>query len=98
MTATLTRAFAISDWRPFTKNTLRDFFTISTPSGMVIHGGTLHRKGGSRWIGMPAQKFVKEDGSTSYTSVIEFVDRVSADKRCDATLLALDAARLGGER
>jgi hypothetical protein len=90
MTATLTRAFAISDWRPFTKNTLRGFFTISTPSGMVIHGGTLHRKGCSRWIGMPAQKFVKEDGSTSYTSVIKFVDRAMADKFRDAVLDAFD--------
>jgi hypothetical protein len=90
MTATLTRTFAISDWRPFVKNTLRGFFTITTPSGMVIHGCTLHCKNDARWVGMPAQKFTKDDGSTSYTPVIEFVDRATADRFRDAVLAALD--------
>jgi hypothetical protein len=98
MTATLTKAFTISDWRPFVKNTLVAFFTITTPAGMVIHGCTLHRKDSARWVGMPAQKFAKEDGSTSFTPVIEFANRATADRFRDSVLLAIDAAGLGGER
>jgi hypothetical protein len=78
-----------SDWKAFSKNTLKGFFTLQLPSGMVIHGLTAHVKGESRWIGLPGQKFVKTDGTTSYTPVIEFTDRLTADRFRDLALAAL---------
>src|SRR5882672_8953873 len=66
------RGFEISGWNPYTKNTLQGFFTLTMPSGMVLHGCTFHRKNDSRWIGVPSQKFTKADGSVGYTPIVEF--------------------------
>jgi hypothetical protein len=96
--STAPRAFIVSDWKPHEKNSLRGFFTITTPAGMVIRGCTLHQKANARWVGMPSQKITKDDCSTSYTPIIEFVDRSAAIKFRDGVLLAIDAAGLGGGR
>jgi DNA-binding cell septation regulator SpoVG len=84
------RVFQVTNWKPYTKNTLRGFFTVTLPSGLVIHNCTLHQKQDSRWVGMPSQKFTKEDGTTSYTPVIEFTNREASDRFRDAVLEALD--------
>jgi hypothetical protein len=89
--------FEVSNWKPFRKNTLRGFFTLTLPSGMILHNCSLHQKdNGQRWIGMPSQKFSKQDGSTGYTPLIEFVSREAADHFRDLALAAVDKA--GGGR
>ena len=82
--------FQISDWKPFTKNTLRGFFTVKTPSGMVLHNCSLHVKNGSRWVGLPAQKYTAKSGETSFTPIVEFVSREAANRFRDAVLAALE--------
>jgi hypothetical protein len=44
------------------------------------------------------RRIVREGSRPSYTPVLEFVNRATADRFRDAVLLALDAAELGGER
>jgi hypothetical protein len=82
--------FAVSNWKPFEKNTLRGFLTLTLPSGLILHNCTFHRKGDSRWLGLPAQRFTKPDGTTSYTPQVEFVDRAASDRFQTAALQAID--------
>jgi hypothetical protein len=84
--------FRISNWKPFEKNTLRGFFTLTLPSGMVLHQCSYFVKGDSRWIGLPSQKFAKKDGSVTYTPMVEFTSREVADKFRDQAVAALDLA------
>lgn len=84
----------ISDWKPFQKNTLRGFFTLTLDSGLVIHKCSAHVKNGSRWIGLPAQRYTKKDGSTAYVNILEFTDRKIADNFSAQVLRLIDAAKL----
>ena len=45
---------------------------------------------------MPSRKFVKADGTVTYTPMVDFIDRATADKFRDLVLVALDEA--GGDR
>jgi hypothetical protein len=60
--------FEVSNWKPYTKNTLQAFLSLTLPSGMTLHGCSYHRKNDSRWIGVPGQKFTKADGSVTIPS------------------------------
>ena len=88
--------FVVSNWKPFEKNALRGFFTLTLPSGLVIHNCSLFQKGEGRWIGMPSNKFTTKEGTTSYTPIVEFVSREVADKFRDQALEALDLI-IGGK-
>jgi hypothetical protein len=99
MPATVTTAssgFSVSNWKPFEKNTPRGFLSLTTPSGMVIHGVTLHQKGDSRWLGMPSRSFEK-DGTTTWTSVVEFASKAARDKFQAEALAAVDRFLGGGQ-
>ena len=78
-----------SDWRPYEKNTLRGFFDLELPSGLIIHGCTLHVKGDSKWVGLPAQKVVRAGGEVGYVAILEFTSRATTDKFRDLALEAL---------
>lgn len=90
---TLTNRMTAADWRPYVKGTLLGFFSLTLPSGMIVHGLTLHRKGSSSWVGMPGQKFTKTDGTAAYTPILEFTSRATADRFRD---LAIEALRESG--
>lgn len=82
--------FQIKLFKPYQKKTLMGFIDIEAPSGLIIHGCTLHQKNGSRWIGLPSKQFKKNDGSTGWTPVIEFATREAGDKFRDQVLAAFD--------
>ena len=84
------REILISDWKPHSKNTLRGFFTVTLPSGMVLRGLMLHQKDGARWIGFPAKEYTDQQGAKQYARFVEFRDRTTADKFRDSVLVALD--------
>jgi hypothetical protein len=84
------RNITIANWQPRIKNRLRGFFSATLPSGMVLHHLTLHEKGETRWIGLPAREWINEQGVKQYAKLIEFSDRVTSDKFRDAVLAALD--------
>ena len=85
-----TRQIVITDWKPFERNTLRGFFSVTLPSGLVIHDCSLHEKGSSRWINFPSQIYTGKDGSTNYKPFLEFRDRKTSVNFRDQVLRALD--------
>jgi hypothetical protein len=93
MTAPVTRTLVISDWKPYQKNTLRGFFSATLPSGMILHRLTLHEKGESRWVGLPAREWNNGQGAKQYAKLIEFIDRATADRFQNQVLAALDKYR-----
>jgi len=84
------RDFLVSNWKAYEKNTLRGFFSLNLPSGLVIHNCTLHEKDGSRWIGLPARQYSKDDGSTSYALLIEFATKEARQQFQTMALEAVD--------
>jgi hypothetical protein len=66
----------ISNWKAVEKNTLRGLFSVTLPSGMVIHKVSFHEKNGQRWIGLPAEK---RGDACVFTPLIEFTSRSVAD-------------------
>ena len=44
------------------RNTLRALFDLELNSGMRVHGFTLHQKGESAWIGLPAAPQLDDEG------------------------------------
>ncbi len=70
------------------KNTLRGFFDLALPSGMIVKGCTLHVKGARAWVGLPGKPYLAAGGET-WANVIDFRDRASKDR---FQKLALEAA------
>jgi hypothetical protein len=88
--------FEVSNWKPYTKNTLQAFLSLSLPSGMTLHGCSYHRKNDARWIGVPSQKFTKADGSVRYSPIVEFVED-DAYRRFQEQAIAAVERHLGGQ-
>jgi hypothetical protein len=82
--------FTVSDWKPFQRNTLLGFLNLTTPSGLIFRGCSIHEKEGSRWISMPAQKLAKDDGTTTYKPMVEFVSKEARDRFNEVALRAVD--------
>lgn len=80
----------ILKFRKFEKNTLRGFIEVELPSGMCIRDLTLHSKNGQRWIGYPARKYEKDDGTTGWMNLIYFPDREVNEKFQQGVKQALD--------
>jgi hypothetical protein len=80
---------SIKNLKPFEKNTLRAFFDVELPSGMVLCGCTLHEKEGRRWIGLPAKPYTKDDGSQSWVKIVDFAGRDKAAQFRDLVLPAV---------
>jgi hypothetical protein len=81
----------VSNYKPFTKNTLRAFFDLQLDSGLLILGCTLHQKNANRWIGLPAKPYTDKNGVISYQKILDFRDRKTADRFRDLVLRAIDA-------
>ena len=65
--------------------------TLTLPSGLVIHGCSLHRKDAARWISLPSRRYSKTDGSTGYAPVIEFATKDAGRRFQQAALEAVDS-------
>ena len=85
------RELLVTNWKAYQKNTLQGFLSLTLPSGLLLHNLTFHRKGGARWIGLPARQYAKEDGTTTYTPLIEFTTKEVRQRFQQAALAALDA-------
>jgi DNA-binding cell septation regulator SpoVG len=84
------RSVVVTEFRSHVKNTLRGFLSCELPSGMIVHGLAYHEKNQSRWVGMPSQQWLGDQGNKQYSPVIEFASREVANKFRDAVLSALD--------
>jgi hypothetical protein len=79
-------------FKPFEKNTLRGFFDLELPSGMILAGCQLHEKDNKYWVGLPAKPYTKDDGSQSWVKFVDFADRERAKQFQDLVLPAVLAA------
>ena len=82
--------FNVREWKPFEKNTLRGFLSIELPSGMILHGLTVHQKDDSRWVGLPAKEYTK-DGERSWIPQVEFASKAARERFQACVLAAVDA-------
>jgi hypothetical protein len=69
---------SIKNFKPLEKNTLRGFFDVELPSGMVLCGCTLHESHGKFWVGLPARPYAKPDGSQSWVKIVDFRDKATS--------------------
>lgn len=88
----------ISDWQTFEKKTLRGFFTVYLPSGLVLRRCMLHEKGSSRWISFSSREWVDAHGVKQFAPIVEFRDRQTATRFTDSVLQVLDQHLAGGTR
>jgi hypothetical protein len=86
--------FAVREWKPYAKNTLVGFVSLELPSGLIIHGCTVHEKNGSRWIGLPAKQYTK-DGTQTWAPLVEFASKEVREKFQALALAAIDAYLMG---
>jgi len=70
----------ILNFKLLEKNTLRGFFDIELPSGLILRGCTLHTKNDRWWIGLPGKPYTKPDGSQSWSKVLDFRDKLTLDR------------------
>jgi hypothetical protein len=64
----------ILNFKPFEKNTLRGFFDLELPSGMILAGCALHLKNDQWWVGLPSKPYTAADGTQSWTKIVDFRD------------------------
>jgi len=89
---TANNEFKVTDWKPFQKGSMVGSFTLHLPSGLIIRDIALFEKATSRWIGMPRQRYKDKEGVESFTLIIDFRDRKTADAFRDMALKAIDEA------
>ncbi len=77
--------------RRIEKNSLRGFFDLRLPSGLVLRGCSLHLSHGRWWIGMPAQSYTKNDGAQAWSAVVDFANWQSRKRFQEIALAALVA-------
>ena len=84
-------AIKIIKFREYSKNTLKGFFDVQlTNIGLEIRDATLHEKGGSRWVGLPAKPYNKDDGSQGWNHIVKFYDKARGEQFEKAVLEALE--------
>jgi hypothetical protein len=67
------KKFVASNWKAIRKNSLLGLFDLLLPSGMILTGCQLHQKNEARWVGLPATRYAKQDGTLSdYIKVVDF--------------------------
>jgi len=72
-------AFKLTNPKRIGKNTLIGVF-LEMPSGLIVRGAMLFEKNGKRWVGFPSKEWTKQDGTKSYSPLLEFSSREVADR------------------
>lgn len=93
-------------WVERRSNTPRGFITLQLPSGIVLHGCSLHEAGDRRWVGLPSKPQLDQDGrhrvdergKRLYSPCVEIPDRATRDRFETAALVAVDRLLAGEER
>jgi hypothetical protein len=82
------RAFEALNFRHCERNTLRGFFDLRLPSGLILRGASLHWKDGKHWVGLPARSYAGADGGQKWAALVDFA---SAKRRKRFQELATEA-------
>jgi len=81
----------VTDFRQYSKNTLRGFLAIHLPSvGLEIRDLALHEKNGKRWLQLPAKPYTKPDGGQGWSYIVSFPEKDLYHQFQDVALKALD--------
>jgi hypothetical protein len=94
----MTGNFVASGWRPHSSGTLRGFFNLRLPSGLLLNDLTLHEQGEKRWVKLPGKAQIEDGrhrsdprtGKPAYTPVVQIPDRDRRDKFNAEALAAVD--------
>lgn len=97
-------AFIAEDFRRVEKNTLRGFFDLVLPSGLVLKECSWHCQADKQWIGLPGKPQLDRDGrhrvddtgKRLYSNIVEIRGKEAASSFQRQALVALHA--LVGER
>jgi len=89
--------FVARDWRRVERNTLKGFFSLELPSGLVLHECTLHQKNDRRWIGLAAKPQLNPDGTPRigdkgkplYSPIVEVPDPARRESFQRAAITAI---------
>lgn len=91
-----TTAPEITEWKAYSSNTLQGIFSCLLPSGLLLHGLTLHvTDDGREWVGMPSKIRVVHGevatylGRPVYEKIVEIPDRARRDAFQASVLAAL---------
>jgi hypothetical protein len=72
------RGIKVANFKAFEKNTLQGIFDLELPfGGIILRGCTFHRKGDKHWVGFPGKPFATQDGTQSWTNIVDFSDNKS---------------------
>lgn len=90
----------IEEFVAMERNTLRGFARVRTPSGIVFHDVSIHRKNESTWaspaskpqIDRNGQHMKGRDGKALWLPVVSFSDKETRDRFSEAVLTALQAS------
>jgi len=83
-----------TNFRRFEKNTLKGFFDLELPSGLVLCGCSLHFRE-RLWVGFPGRPYKYQDGNETWAKIVDFSSKEARDRFQD---LALAAALSAYER
>jgi DNA-binding cell septation regulator SpoVG len=90
----------IRTFRPHRSGSMRGFFAVETPAGLVLHDCRLMEgKDGNLWVALPSVPVLDADrrqqvdvnGRSVWRPVAEFRDRAAAQRFAQMCLDALDA-------
>lgn len=87
----------ITEWRPLASNTMRGLFSVLLPSGLLLHGCSLHVGDRGPWVSLPSKVRVSHGevstylGKPVYDKVVEIPDRERRDAFQASVLAALAA-------
>src|SRR5262245_42726132 len=79
----------IRNLRRCERNTLRGFFDLELPSGLLLRGCSLHFSHDRHWVGLPGRPYKDQDGRDTWANIVDFRDKATRDK---FQQLATDAA------
>lgn len=83
------QGFQIRNWRPRESGSLRGFFSVVMPSGLIVNDCQLLEKADRRWINLPSRQY-EVRGERKFAPVVEFTDRDAEDRFCGQALNALE--------
>jgi hypothetical protein len=71
---------AVFNLKKYEKNTLRAFFDLQLPSGLILRGCTLHFSHEIWWVGLPAKPYTDAAGKEGWAAIVDFRDKTTKDK------------------
>ena len=83
-----------SDWRAHERNTHEGFVSLTLPSGLVIHGCSLHVKNRQEWVALRGKAQLDRDGQlrkdpNGKQPVVDIPDRHTRDRFQRAAIAAV---------